>query len=377
MNDTSSEARITIVIPTVSRPKLVARAIESALAQTAQNIEIIVSDNGSKDETQNVLAGYRDPRLRKLRLENTIPASAHGNFIMKHVRSEFVLALSDDDYIEPSMVERVLDLFERRPDLSFVYAGCWMHYGTECFPSLAGPEVESGEEFLAGYFLERREVCWCACVTRVADIRAIGPLPEHLIFGDLYYWSKLVFKGSIGCIAEPLSHYTYMTDNLSTATPAFTWAREARMHVNEMIEEYDRSGKDRVTSRRLQRLRDRWVARYTANQFVWNKFRGIRTGPLLRAIPPCFGFFAKERSAWPRVMMALILPPPVVKWLILRAAFQRQLGAPAVRQGNGCTRDAADAGLETSTGHRVLTAIAWPFRLCTITRSCRGFSSST
>jgi len=63
--------RLTIAILTFNRADLVGRAIESALAQTYADIEILVSDNGSVDSTPSVLASYSDPRLRTFRHEAT------------------------------------------------------------------------------------------------------------------------------------------------------------------------------------------------------------------------------------------------------------------------------------------------------------------
>lgn len=317
--------RLTIIIPTVNRPRLVGRAVESALAQTAQDIEILVSDNGSTDETQEVLRKYRDPRLRLLRREKTISATAHGNhLIMEQARGELMLSLSDDDYVEPDMAARVLDLFDRRPELSFAYTGCWVHFGPEAFPAHTGPEVESGTDFIAAYFAEKREVYWCACITRVADLRVMGPMPDGLIFGDLYYWMKLVFKGDVGCISAPLSHYTFMTDNVSSATPALRWASDIRMLADEVIDAYDECCKDPGKTDELRRICARWVARSTANQFVWNATRGTGSAAMIRTLGECFPFFARERSAWPRIAIALTLPQPMLKWLILRAAARRR-----------------------------------------------------
>ena len=321
---TTAQPRMTIVIPTVNRPHFVRRAVESALAQTAQDIEILVSDNGSTHETQNALAKYRDPRLRMLRREKTIPASAHGNYLVEQARGEFILPLSDDDFLEPDMAARALDLFDRRPDLSFVYTGCWMHYGPEPFPALTGPEVESGEDFIAAYFAERRELCWCACVTRVADLKAIGPIPNDLIFGDYFYWMKLVFNGSVGCIQAPLAHYTFMTDNLSSSTPVLSWASQIRSLADEVIATYEKGCNDQGKTQELRHICARWVGRATANQFVWNATRGTSTAVLIRAFADCFPFFAHERSAWPRVAIALIFPQPLLKWLIHRAAARRR-----------------------------------------------------
>src|SRR5437868_3351092 len=117
--------RLTTAIPTLNRAREVRRAIDSALAQTASDIEVIVSNNGSTDDTRSVIDSYADPRLRVFHRETTIPPAEHGNFLIAESRGQLFLGLSDDDYIEPQFAERVIDLYDRHPDISFVYTRCW------------------------------------------------------------------------------------------------------------------------------------------------------------------------------------------------------------------------------------------------------------
>jgi glycosyltransferase involved in cell wall biosynthesis len=315
---------LTIVIPTLNRAQLVGRAVESALAQTSAKIEIIVSDNGSVDETPAVLSRYRDPRLRHIRHERTVSATAHGNFLVEQASGEFLLGLSDDDYIEPDFAGRVLDLFERKPGLAFVYTGCCTHYGSVSVPGVTGPETEPGPDFIAAFFAGKREVCWCACVTRIADLRSIGPIPEGRIFGDMFYWTKLAFLGEVGCIATPLSHYTFMTaDNLSSGTPVPKWAGETRMLADEVLAAYGNVGNKPRDAAALRRDCIRFVARSTANQFIWNAIRGARKRALIKDLPACLPFVLGDISVWPRIVGALVMPRPLVRDLILGAAARR------------------------------------------------------
>src|SRR6266567_9113806 len=116
--------RLTIAIPTVNRAELLGRAIESVLAQTSAAIEIIVSDNGSTDDTPTVIERYAGRGLRTFRHPSTMSAAKHGQFLIQQARGEFFLGLSDDDYLEPDFAAEVLALFDRHPELSFVYTGC-------------------------------------------------------------------------------------------------------------------------------------------------------------------------------------------------------------------------------------------------------------
>ena len=315
--------RLTIAIPTLNRAHFVARAVESALAQTSTEIEIIVSDNGSTDETPRVLGRYRDRRLCHLRRETTLPATAHGNMLVGRARGEFFLGLSDDDYLEPDFASRVIELFERQPNLAFVYTGCLIHYGSVPVPTRVGPEVEKGPDFIAAFLSGRRDVCWCACVTRVADLRAIGPIPDGRIFGDMFYWTKLAFHGDVGCISAPLSHYTFMTDNVSSGVPALNWASETQLLTEEALSASEISGVSEHNLASLRRHGIRFVARSTANQFVWNAIRGSDRYTLLKQAIQCRAYYLGDPVTWLNVASAVLFPPKFLKWLILRAATKR------------------------------------------------------
>lgn len=93
--------RLTIAIPTFNRADLLGRAIESALAQTSREIEILVSDNGSVDDTPAVIARYAGRGLRTFRHEKTMSAARNGEFLINQAQGEFFVGLSDDDFLLP------------------------------------------------------------------------------------------------------------------------------------------------------------------------------------------------------------------------------------------------------------------------------------
>lgn len=321
MTVTPRSPRLSIVIPTLNRAELVRRALDSALAQTCRDIEILVSNNGSTDHTRQVLEGYSDPRLRVFQREDTIPACAHGNFLVDAARGEFLLGLSDDDYLEPDFAERVMALFDRHPGLAFVYACCWRHYGDVRVPTPTGPEIEPGTDFIAGFLAGERDVCWCSCVTRTSDLREIGPIPEGTLFGDLFYWGKLAFRGAVGCVTDPVSHYTFMGDNLSSGVPVSLWSAESRKVVEEMLASWQAARpRDAGALRRVEHSAARFLARTTANQFVWCALRGSTRGELWRELRKVWRHLEGAPSVWPRVAAALLLPRKLLKRTVLQAA---------------------------------------------------------
>jgi hypothetical protein len=316
--------RLSILIPTVNRDYCVGRAIDSALAQTSPDVDIIVSNNGSTDRTRELLDGYADPRLRVFHHTSTMPVAAHSNLLIDEARGELIVGLSDDDWLEPTFAERMLDLFTRHPELSFAYARCWVHVGDRAFPSPEAPEVEGTLPFFQNYFAGERHLFWCACVSRTASVRRLFPYPPNLQIGDMYLWTQLAFDGPVGCVPEVLAHYTYLVDNASLGIPVGVWAQETRQLTERIERRYRASGEDPVALERLTQTMQQYLARTTANQFALNASKGATKASLLRALRSCGPLLVPDLAmAIPRVAASLALPAPVIKRLVVNFASSR------------------------------------------------------
>jgi glycosyltransferase involved in cell wall biosynthesis len=111
----STEPGLSVVIPTYNRADLLGEAIDSVLAQDWPELELIVVDDGSTDETPEVLAGYGD-RLRVIRQENAGESAARNTGILE-ARREFVALLDSDDYWLPGKLERQMEQLSGEPSL--------------------------------------------------------------------------------------------------------------------------------------------------------------------------------------------------------------------------------------------------------------------
>jgi glycosyltransferase involved in cell wall biosynthesis len=100
---------ISIVMPTYDRAATLPRAIDSVLAQTLDDWELIVVDDGSSDETAMVLARYRDPRIRVYRHGYNRGVAAAKNTGFDHIAGEWFTVLDSDDEIVPDALATLLD----------------------------------------------------------------------------------------------------------------------------------------------------------------------------------------------------------------------------------------------------------------------------
>jgi glycosyltransferase involved in cell wall biosynthesis len=104
------EPEVSVVIPTRFRPNLVTRAVRSALAQTVQNIEVVVVIDGPDEETENALAEIGDPRVRAVPLSERGGAPNARNVGVREARAPWTALLDDDDEWLPDKLAVQLDL---------------------------------------------------------------------------------------------------------------------------------------------------------------------------------------------------------------------------------------------------------------------------
>jgi GalNAc5-diNAcBac-PP-undecaprenol beta-1,3-glucosyltransferase len=99
---------ISVVIPTFNRSRIVPRAIESVRRQTYKNLEILVVDDGSPDDTRKVVDAIADSRIRYIRHEKNKGLPAARNTGIQEAKGEFVAFLDDDDEWRKDKLEKQL-----------------------------------------------------------------------------------------------------------------------------------------------------------------------------------------------------------------------------------------------------------------------------
>jgi len=93
--------KLTVIIPTRERADTLFHTLRTVLEQEYENLEIIVSDNASIDNTRQVVSQFTDVRLRYINTGNRIGMSENWEFALSHVTGDFVMFLGDDDGLLP------------------------------------------------------------------------------------------------------------------------------------------------------------------------------------------------------------------------------------------------------------------------------------
>jgi glycosyltransferase involved in cell wall biosynthesis len=116
---TPGSVRVSIGMPVFNMERTVARAIESVLAQTFTDFELVVSDNASQDGTEQVCRRYaeREARIRYTRQPDAISAFDNFRFVLDAARAPYFMWLAADDYVLPRLLERGVGVLDSRPDV--------------------------------------------------------------------------------------------------------------------------------------------------------------------------------------------------------------------------------------------------------------------
>lgn len=116
---------VSVIIPTYNRSDMVREAIESVMAQTYRDLEIIVVDDGSTDDTRVVVASIPEERLRYHYLVHA-ERSAARNFGIRNARGKYVAFLDSDDLFSPNKLEKQIKILEGQTGIGLVYSSAWI-----------------------------------------------------------------------------------------------------------------------------------------------------------------------------------------------------------------------------------------------------------
>lgn len=186
---TPDRTLVTIAIPTFNRARtFLPQALEGALAQSYAHIEVIVADNGSTDDTQELVASYSDPRIRYFRHERNLPPNDNFNFCIKQARGEYLLLLLDDDTVDRDFIETCLAAAGEARDVGMVRTGTRIidEHGRILinYPNRAAGLALP--DFFLSWFASRTTLYLCSTLFRTEALRGVGGLrSRHNLFQDV------------------------------------------------------------------------------------------------------------------------------------------------------------------------------------------------
>lgn len=227
----ASDPLVSIFIPAFNAAAYLTQAIDSVLAQTYRNFELIIINDGSTDDTVAVLKQYRGcPQITVLHLPNNMGMAATWNIGIDRCRGQLVAKLDADDFWEPDYLAAVVDFFQKNPGTGLVFSGVRLVY--------ADGRSEPEMRYLSSRSMDRADflpTLLRLCVIRSPSVcvnrecytklgRFIEPMTIH---PDWEMWVRIAANYPVGYIARLLANYR-VGDSSNVTSLAAIDGRSAR-----------------------------------------------------------------------------------------------------------------------------------------------------
>lgn len=202
--------RVSVVIPTYNSARFVTKALDSVLAQTWPLEDIILIDDGSEDETKEVVEPYRD-KIRYIPRENGGQASAR-NLGVEESRGDWVAFLDADDWWAPEKIEKQVEALQSDRDAIGCYTGLWhVLVDGKMFPS----EPISGDRLWPTLRFKNPIATSAVMVSRELFLEMKGFDASLKAAEDWDLWARMTLHRRMVSVPEPLVYYRFSDSNWS------------------------------------------------------------------------------------------------------------------------------------------------------------------
>lgn len=233
----SKQPLISICLPVYNGEQYLAAAIESALNQTLQDFELIISDDCSTDQSAALIEEYaaKDKRIKYLQSNQRAGLFANYNKCMAAAKGTFIKPHAQDDVFEPELLARLHRVMESHPDVALVSSarhfidrhGCKIHPGTF---------VRTVEDFLGEQDAYKAvEVSKCSLIPLLnfigepctvmfrSEHKGDGFDTQFRHLGDIEYWLRLMEYGDYAYVNEPLVSFRQHRTSATATNKANLW----------------------------------------------------------------------------------------------------------------------------------------------------------
>jgi glycosyltransferase involved in cell wall biosynthesis len=251
---------LTVSMPAFNTGRYIRCAIQSALRQEGVQLELIVVDDGSRDDTFEAASSMDDPRVRVLQNPRNRGVSFCHNRVVRNSRAPFILHLDSDDFvIRPRAFRKLLDLIQSSDDIGLVHA----HFvivdrdGQVSWPALREMRRRQlrsrvpGRDYRSALLSEGSVMNYLRLFRRSA-LQRVGPFNEDLRYGeDLEMALRLAEHFRIDVVPEALAAvrmHERKTTNFRFQSLRYWWQRLG------MVDRLHRSGQISYANQRFATL---------------------------------------------------------------------------------------------------------------------------
>lgn len=209
--------RVSVNIPVYNGSDYIRDTLESVLAQTVKDFEIIIIDDGSNDGSGQVIKEFKDSRIKYFFQENKGIGAAR-NAAIEMSQGEYIAFLDQDDLWLPTKLEEELAMFDKGRDIGLVFCNTiFFSYKGDLFSYYGKEKPPQGMVFrqlLRKYFLSLETV-----MVRRSVLETVGLFPDYMMAEEYDLFLRIAYKFPFGYVDKALSKYRLHDKN-------YSWGRE-------------------------------------------------------------------------------------------------------------------------------------------------------
>ena len=201
---------VSIITPSYNTSRFIGKTIESVLSQTYKNWEMIIVDDCSTDNTDEVVSKYKDPRIRYLKNKKNSGAAISRNYALREAKGKWIAFLDSDDLWMPEKLEKQIAFME---DNGYHFSCC------------ATTSIDEDDNLSGRYTRRPHHVnkigmylyCWPGCLGTMYDANVVGliQIADLKKNNDYAMWLKVIKKCDFYGFDEVLAVYRVRKQSIS------------------------------------------------------------------------------------------------------------------------------------------------------------------
>ena len=278
--------KVSVIVTTYNRAGLLPRAVESVMAQTYGDFEVLVVDDCSTDDTPTVIAGFADPRIRAFRHDANRGQSAARNLGITEAQGKYLAFLDDDDEFVPTRLEEQVALLEASPpDTALVYG--WMERCDDATGERAGGVGSRFNGDVFEFALTGRNIATTLTIlVRTAVAREVGGFREDLAIGeDPFFIACTAQRYKVACLPQVVSvyHVNHAYSRLTAEGDLYRTGvdKHLRAHIERFLPELEK--RPRLFADVLRRSAVHSMECGAVRRSVGTSLKALRLRPLAAA----------------------------------------------------------------------------------------------
>jgi glycosyltransferase involved in cell wall biosynthesis len=245
--------KVTVITPNYNYARYLPQRLDSILAQTLRDFELIILDNASTDNSRQVIESYlHDPRVRTVFNEqNSGSVFKQWNLGLRQATGQYVWIAEADDFAEPTLLETLVDRLDRYPNVGLAMSQSWIvdadgraisvDKSSDLFQSHGADRtgdidhsnedfIASGRDFCLQYMYKYNHIPNASAVVfRRSVLEAVNGAPEDMqLCGDYMAYVKMLELSDIAAVGAHLNYFRCHSATTRARSSSLVWLREIR-----------------------------------------------------------------------------------------------------------------------------------------------------